>query len=230
MNGRLSELWYQFNFCLCWTGFTFGLSFKSRGSHRMPREGPVLVLSNHESFLDPLIVGLGVRRRLNYLARKTLFTNPLFGKYLRSVGCVPVDQDGVAKEGLRTSIDLLKAGKTLLVFPEGERSWTGKMQSFKPGIALLLKKAPVPILPVGVAGAYESYPRGAAYPKLSPLFWPANGASVACSVGKPIAPEVYGKMDREELLDFLFRAVRDEVELAERLRRKPEPVAHVVMS
>ena len=221
MNGWLSELWYQFNFCLNWAGFALSFSFKSRGSHHMPRQGPVLLIANHESFLDPLVVGLGVRRRIHYLARKTLFKNPLFGKYLHSVGTVPVDQEGVAKEGLRTSIDLLRGGKAMLIFPEGERSWTGKLQPFKPGIYLLLKKAPVPIVPVGVAGPYEAYPRGAAYPKLSPLFWPATGAGIACSVGKPIAPEEYGHLGREELLDFLFRAVRDEVDKAERLARRP---------
>ena len=73
MERWLSGLWYQFNFCLTWASFSLGFSFKSRGSHHMPREGPVLVIANHESFLDPLIVGLGVRRRLHYLARKTLF-------------------------------------------------------------------------------------------------------------------------------------------------------------
>src|SRR5262245_12817842 len=127
----------------------------------MPATGPVLLIANHESFLDPLAVGLAVRRKVHYMARTTLFKPALFGKYLRSVGCVPVDQEGVAKEGLKTSLELLNAGKPLLIFPEGERSWQGTMQAFKPGILLLIKKAPVPIVPVGIAGAYEAYPRGA---------------------------------------------------------------------
>ncbi|MFO0844019.1 MAG: lysophospholipid acyltransferase family protein [Gemmataceae bacterium] len=215
-----SELWYQFNFCLTYLVYTFGWSFKSSGQHHVPPSGPVLILANHESFLDPVAIGLAVRRRINYLARKTLFTHPLFGEYLRSVGSVPVDQAGVAKEGLRASIDLLQAGKALLIFPEGERAWDGVMQAFKPGIALVLRKAPVTILPVGVAGAYQAYPRAAKLPRFAPLFWPPSGAGIACSIGAPIPPERYANLEREELLDFLFQAVKGEVEKAEKLRLK----------
>lgn len=220
MAGWMSDLWYQFNFCTVYTAFTLGFSYRSVGSLNMPKQGPVLVIANHESFLDPLAVGLAVRRQLHYLARKTLFRSPVFGTFLRSVGCVPVDQDGVAKEGLRTSIDLLQAGKTLLIFPEGERTWTGQMQAFKPGLSLILKKVPVPIVPVGVAGAFEAYPRTKLVPRLSPLFWAPSGRDVAASVGKVIQPEAYAKMPREELLEFLFHRVQEQVDHAGRLVRK----------
>lgn len=220
MESWVSWLWYQFNFCLTYLFYTFGYSFKSTGSHHMPPSGAVLVIANHESFLDPPAVGLAVRRRIHYLARKTLFTNALFGKYLRSVGSVPVDQVGVAKEGMKTAIELLKAGKALLVFPEGERSWTGEMQAFKPGLLLILRKAPVTIVPVGIAGAYEAFPRTRKVPRFAPLFGSPTGVALACSVGKPIPPERYAEMERNELLDFLFQAVRAEVEKAEKLRLK----------
>ncbi|MFM7150348.1 MAG: lysophospholipid acyltransferase family protein [Gemmataceae bacterium] len=221
MKRLLSEWWYSFNFAINYMIYTFGFGLKTRGVDNMPQTGPVLIIANHESFLDPVGVGLAVRRRINYLARKTLFKSKLFGSYLYSVGCVPVDQDGVAKEGLRQSIDIIKAGKPMLIFPEGERAWDGKMKPFKPGLLLILRKAPVTIVPVGVAGAHESYPRGASFPRLAPLFFPPNGASMACSVGKPIPPEKYAGMEREQLLRFLFRAVHDEVDKAEKLRLKP---------
>jgi 1-acyl-sn-glycerol-3-phosphate acyltransferase len=217
----LNTLWYQANFCTVWTGFTLGLSFRSEGSRHMPRSGPVLVVANHESFLDPLAVGLAVRRQLRYLARKTLFKHKLFANYLTSVGCVPVDQEGVAKEGLKASLELLNAGAALLVFPEGERTFTGAMLPFKPGILLLMKRAPVPIVPVGVAGAFEAYPRTASVPRLSPLFWSATGAAVAASVGKPIPPERFAGLGREQTLHALFEAVQTQVKRAEKLLRKP---------
>ncbi len=220
MQGRLSELWYQFNFWIAYLIYTFAWSFKSQGQYHVPQSGPVLVIANHESFLDPIAVGLAVRRRIHYLARKTLFTNPTFGNYLRSVGCVAVDQAGVAKEGLKTSIELLQSGKALLIFPEGERAWDGKMLPFKPGLLLVLRKAPVTILPVGVAGAYEAYPRKAKLPRFAPLFCPPNGCALACSIGKPIPPEKYQHLERDELLDFLFQAVKTEVDKAEKLRIK----------
>src|SRR5437016_4964293 len=149
MEGWRERLWYRFNFWTLFPSFTLGFSLRTAGSRNVPPDGPVLILANHESFLDPPIIGLAVRRKIHYLARKTLFRNPTFGAYLRSMGTVPVDQEGVAKEGLRTSVELLRAGKALLIFPEGERSPVGDMLPFKPGIHLVLRKAPVPILPVG---------------------------------------------------------------------------------
>jgi 1-acyl-sn-glycerol-3-phosphate acyltransferase len=219
----LSSLWYEFNFCMCWAGFTFGFSLRTEGAYHMPRDGPVLILANHESFLDPLAVGLAVRRRIRYLARKTLFKSVWFGNYLRSVGCIPVDQEGVAKEGIRASLDVLQAGHALLIFPEGERTHNGGMQPFKPGILLLMKRFPVTIVPVGVAGAYEAYPRKALIPKVSPLFWTPTGASLAVSVGKPIPPERFQGLERDAILDTLFQEIQTQVRRAERLRRDHTP-------
>jgi 1-acyl-sn-glycerol-3-phosphate acyltransferase len=220
MSNWRSDLWYRINYSLVYATYTLGFSYRSAGSHHMPQEGPVLILANHESFLDPLAVGLAARRKIHYLARKSLFKG-VFGDYLRSVGCVAVDQDGVAKEGLKTSVDLLHSGKALLIFPEGERSLTGQMQPFKPGIWLVLRRAPVTIVPVGIAGAHEAYPRGAKAPSFSPLFWPANGRALSASVGKPILPQEYAKMEREALLETLFQRVKAEVARAEQIKRRP---------
>lgn len=220
MDGWRSDLWYRLNFCWVWTTYTLGFSFRSRGFQHMPKSGPVLVIANHESFLDPLAIGLAVRRRIYFLAKKPLFKPPVFGPFLKSVGCVPVDQEGVAKEGIRTCIDLLQTDKALLIFPEGSRTPDGKMHAFKAGIALILKRTPVPIVPVGVSGAFEAYPIHSTVPRLCPLFWPSNGAAIAASVGKPIFPADYQHMGREELMQYLFNAVAVEVEQAERLRRK----------
>jgi 1-acyl-sn-glycerol-3-phosphate acyltransferase len=215
-----SALWYEANFWSMYVFYTLGLSLRTEGSRHMPRSGPVLLLANHESFLDPVAVGLAVRRQIDYLARKTLFAKGLFGAYLRSVGCIPVDQEGVAKEGIRMSLDLLHGGRALLVFPEGERTLTGKMNEFKPGISLLLKRVSVPIVPVGIAGAYEAFPRNAPLPTLSPLFWPATKGAMAVSVGRPIPSERIADLPREQMLEVLFKEVQSVVERAERLRRK----------
>jgi 1-acyl-sn-glycerol-3-phosphate acyltransferase len=217
MDGWRDDLWYRFNFWVLWPAFTLGFSLRTEGCRHVPRTGPLLILANHESFLDPPVIGLAIRRKIHYLARKTLFRPPAFAAYLRSMGTVPVDQEGVAKEGLRTSIDLLQAGKRLLIFPEGERTPTGHLLPFKPGIQLVLRKVPVPIVPVGVAGAYEAFPRHARLPRLAPLFWPANGASIAVSVGKPILPQRYQAVSRDGLLGFLFDEIQAQVRRAEKL-------------
>jgi 1-acyl-sn-glycerol-3-phosphate acyltransferase len=95
------------------------------------------------------------------------------------------------------------------------------MQPFMPGIQLILRKAPAPIVPVGVAGAFEAMPRRAKWPRLSPLFWPATRSAIAVSVGKPIPPERYQAVGKDGLLDFLFNEVQAQVQRAEKLKRRP---------
>jgi 1-acyl-sn-glycerol-3-phosphate acyltransferase len=220
-DSKLADCWYRFNFYCLFPSFTLGWSFRSEGSRHVPPEGPLLVLANHQSYLDPPLIGVAVRRRIWYLARKTLFDSPLLARFMESLGTLAVDQEGIAKEGLRASVERLQAGKALLIFPEGERTPSGEMLPFKPGITLVLKKAPVPILPVGVAGAFDAYPRQSKLPRFSPLFWPWTGAAFAASVGEPIPPARYQAMPREEQLTFLFDKVKEQVTRAEKLVRKP---------
>ena len=222
LDNLASYLWYESWYWTFMVGFTYGFSLRTEGHDNVPKRGSALLIANHQSFLDPLAVGLAARRHLTYLARKTLFTgNELFGRFLKSVNCVPVDQEGVATEGLKITIEQLKAGKAVLVFPEGERTLTGNMLPLKPGIHLILKRAMAPIIPVGIAGAYDAYPRLAPYPQFSPIFMPANKACIAVSVGKPLDPEVYAKMPREQALKELLDKIKEMEQKAERLRRKP---------
>jgi 1-acyl-sn-glycerol-3-phosphate acyltransferase len=219
----LSRLWYGSNKCWVMAAFSLGFSARFEGGRNVPRQGPALLIANHQSFLDPLAIGLCAPRQLCFLARKTLFTNPQFGGYLRSVGCVAVDQEGFAREGLKTTLALLKEGKAVLVFPEGERTPTGKMLPFKPGVHLLMKRSAVPVVPVGIAGAFDAYPRMNLLPRLSPLFLPATHATVAVSIGCPLNPHRYVDWSREQVLDELFQKVREQQLRAERLRRKAQP-------
>jgi 1-acyl-sn-glycerol-3-phosphate acyltransferase len=216
----LSYLWYENAYWTTMAGMTLGFSLRSEGGRNVPARGPALLIANHQSFLDPVAVGLAARRHLCYLARKTLFRNRLFGDLLRSFNVVPVDQQGVAKEGLKTVLKQLKAGQAVLMFPEGERTWTGRMQPFKPGIQLLIKRVRAPIVPVGVAGAYEAFPRTLKLPRLSPLFLPASGAGVAVSVGRPLPAERYADLPREQMLRELFAELQKVQQRAECLRRK----------
>jgi 1-acyl-sn-glycerol-3-phosphate acyltransferase len=216
-----SWLWYECAYAITMAAYSFGFSFRWEGGRNLPRSGPALLIANHQSFLDPVAIGLAVRRHICFLARKTLFANPWFGAFLRSVNVVPVDQEGVAKDGLRTVLDLLRAGQAVLVFPEGERTLTGDMKPLKPGIHLLIRKSPdVPIIPVGIAGAFEAYPRTRVVPRLSPLFWPPTGAGVAVSVGRPLDAAHFRNAGREQVLEELFAAIHDRYVRAEQLRRK----------
>jgi len=95
------------------------------------------------------------------------------------------------------------------------------MQPLKPGIHLLLKRTQAPVVPVGIAGAYQAYPRTRLLPTLAPLFWPANGCAVGVSVGRPLPAQRYGALPRARALEELFQELRAVRERAERLRRKP---------
>jgi 1-acyl-sn-glycerol-3-phosphate acyltransferase len=161
-----------------------------------------------------------VRRRLCYLARQTLFRHRLFGRLLRSLKSVPVDQDGVAAAGLKAIIDVLEHGEAVLVFPEGERTWTGEMQPFKAGVAFIIQRLAPPIIPIGIAGAYEALSRTTKWPGLSPIFMPRTGADIAVSIGKPLDGRHFAQMRRDALCEALFQEVSKERLRAEQLRRK----------
>ena len=187
---------------------------------RIPRTGPVLVLANHQSFFDPILIGLASPRPLIYLARKTLFKPPWFARLIRSLNAVPVDQEGVAKEGFKTILRHLQAGEAVVVFPEGTRTETGALSPLKPGIQLLIKRLRMPIVPVGIAGAFEALPYWEKLPKLSPLFGEASKSSVAVTVGEPIDSQCYADMPREQMLAELTAELQKVQDRAERLRRK----------
>lgn len=212
--------WYRFNHAFIFASGTLGFSFRFEGVRHMPRRGPVLVVANHQCFLDSVLVGLAVTRTLHYLARKSLFDNPVLGAFLPTVNVHPVDNAGAATGGIRAVLEVLKAGHPVLLFPEGERTWTGKMQPLKAGVHLLAKRAPAPILPVGIAGGFEAFPRTAKLPTLSPLFMPATRGALAASVGEPLDTERLLKLPREEFLQVVFDAIQAAQHRAERLRRK----------
>jgi 1-acyl-sn-glycerol-3-phosphate acyltransferase len=201
--------------------FSLGHSFRFDGRRYFPRSGPALVIANHESYIDPLLVGVALPRHLAFLARANLF-HGLFGRFLRSVNTHPVDQEGFAREGLKTMIDMLNEGWPVLVFPEGERATDGVMKAFRPGIHLIIKKTHAPIVPVGIAGAFEALPRNRhpPIPNHSPLFLPAGRATIAVSVGRPLDGARYAKMSREEAMAHLFEEVKKVQEHAEHLRRR----------
>jgi 1-acyl-sn-glycerol-3-phosphate acyltransferase len=213
-------LWYEAAFLSGMAAMTLGFSLRTEGRKNMPAGGPVLVVANHQSFLDPLLVGLAVHRHLCYLARKTLFHNPAFAWIIRSFNAVPIDQEGVGKEGLKTILDQLKLRQAVLMFPEGERTETGTMNPMRPGVHLLIRRAEAPVLPVGIAGAFDAWPRSRPYPTPAPLFLPAGRSTIAVSVGKPLDRQRFLSLPRQQALQQLFDEIQKVQRRAERLRRK----------
>jgi 1-acyl-sn-glycerol-3-phosphate acyltransferase len=126
---------------------------------RVPLKGGAILASNHASFLDPPLVGSGVHRQINYLARASLFTNPLAGWVLRKWSAIPVDRDGGGAAGLKAILDRLLAGGAIILFPEGTRTKDGKLQPARSGIGLTVIKSEALVIPVRTFGTFECYSR-----------------------------------------------------------------------
>ncbi|MSU77615.1 MAG: 1-acyl-sn-glycerol-3-phosphate acyltransferase [Gemmataceae bacterium] len=220
MESAWFPLWHHLFYLSAHAAFTLGSSLRVQGTRNMPAEGPALLVANHQSFFDPPMVGLAAKRPLVYLARKTLFRNRFFAGLIRSLNAVPIDQEGVGKEGIRTILEQLQLGKPVLVFPEGERTRTGSLLPLKPGIHLLIKRVHAPIIPVGIAGAFDAWPRTCLLPMPAPLWLPTMPGTLSISLGKPVAAAKFHGMPREEVLTELSNLIRAEQERAEQLRRK----------
>lgn len=218
-DGPAGRLIYDLHYWGVFWALTLGWSYRGSGRRHFPRTGPALVLANHQSFLDPLFVSLAAGRPLAFLARSSLFRGGRFDRLIRRYGAVPIDR-GFGKEGIRAVIDVLNQGRPVLVFPEGERTRTGEVQPLKPGVALLIDRVKAPIVPVGVAGAFETWPRTRKLPRTAPLVMPRNGKGIAVHVGRPILPDRYAGLPREAVLADLERELREAKAAAERLRRK----------
>ena len=134
-------------------------------AERVPLQGGVIIASNHASFLDPPLVGSGLKRDINYLARESLFRFPGIGALLRSWNSVPVDRDGGGAKGLKIILDRLLNGAGIILFPEGTRTKDGKLQPARSGIGLTVIKSTAPVVPVRVFGTFEAYGRNHKLPR-----------------------------------------------------------------
>jgi 1-acyl-sn-glycerol-3-phosphate acyltransferase len=139
-------------------------------------EGPAIIAANHQSYLDPPLIGVAYPGELHYLARNTLFKRRLFNWILTEVNAIPVDRDRGDVGALRAVLKLLKDGHRTVIFPEGTRTLTGQIQKARPGIGMIVAKTLVPVIPARIFGSFES--------------WPKNGKfkprPITVIVGKPI--------------------------------------------
>ena len=139
------------------------------GLDNFPEPGSTLVCSNHQSFLDPVVLGVTSLRPLNYLARKTLFKLLPVRLFLELNDAIPIDLDSMGMAGIKESLKRLKRGEMLVVFPEGTRSDNGELLPFKPGFDLLARRSKSRMLPVALDGCYQAFPRDKMLPRLGEI-------------------------------------------------------------
>lgn len=174
------------------------------GRENIPASGGCLILSNHQSHLDPPLVGLVIPRRVNYVARSTLFKNRIFAAFIRSLDSIPIDREGLGLAGLKETMRRLKRGEMVLLFPEGTRTSDGEVQSLKPGFSAIVERCGVPILPVALDGAFQAWPRSAKLPR---------PGRVQIVIGRPITIDESRNLDDRGLVQLVedrIRACHDE--------------------
>ncbi|MCY0888565.1 MAG: lysophospholipid acyltransferase family protein [Alicyclobacillaceae bacterium] len=123
----------------------------------VPREGGVILASNHIHNFDPPTVGITLSRYVSFMAKEELFALPVASSLLKTIGGFPVRRGGQDRSALRFSFDVLEQGGCLMMFPEGHRSKTGVLGKGMPGVAMIAKRSEKPIVPIGIIGSYKIF-------------------------------------------------------------------------
>ncbi|MEO1584841.1 MAG: lysophospholipid acyltransferase family protein [Planctomycetota bacterium] len=200
-----------YNTCRWSARMLFRLFYRIRilGEDRVPRSGPVLLVANHGSFFDPPIIGATLQARdTNFLARRSLFKGPL-GWLIRRCNSIPLDDEAGDIKAIKQVLERLGEGEPVLIFPEGSRTYDGKLQPFRDGVRLIARRGKCPVVPIAIEGAFESWPR------TRPLPTPF-GCRLAVEYGEPIPADQLTGDDGNERLERIIDRMR--LELRERMR------------
>ena len=183
------------------------------GRENVPDKGAFVLVSNHQSYLDPVFCGIYLKRPLYFLARDSLWKNRFFGRLISSVNTIPVKQGKADLSAMRQVISKLKEGWGVCLFPEGTRTSDGKITPFKPGFGLLCRRGGAMVVPVVIDGAFECWPRH------KKIFSPG---SIEVCYGKAIPAGEVANMSDRELAEFLTDTLR-RMQAESRIKQGKEP-------
>lgn len=141
----------------------FGIRF--HGVEHIPPTGPLLIVPNHVTYADPVLITIPVRRPVYYMAWNALFRVPGLSWLIRRLRAFPVEVDSADPRAAREAVRLLRADQAVMIFPEGGRSLDGRLGRFRPGAFRMACSLRVPLLPVTIAGAHEAWPPGRVLPR-----------------------------------------------------------------
>jgi 1-acyl-sn-glycerol-3-phosphate acyltransferase len=141
--------------CRFLVGVIYG--FRALRPENVPAAGAVIVACNHVSYLDPVVLGIGFRRPVTYLAKKELFAIPVLGPIITALGVYPLDREAGGVAAVRAALRALKDGRCVGIFPEGTRNLTGDVQG-KGGAALLGALSGAPVVPAAISGTRHARP------------------------------------------------------------------------
>ncbi len=203
--------WYRF--CQAVAQGLFVALFRIRVYYRerLPAQGGVLVVSNHQSYLDPILAAVGMGRAFHPMARESLFRFRPFAWLVRSLYAFPVRRGRADLRAIREALRRLRAGRVVLMFPEGTRTRDGSIGQLHGGPATVAARAGAPLVPAVIDGSFEAWPRWRLLPRPHP---------VRVAFGEPVAPEAMAGRDPEEVMAVVRETmVGLQTELRARARR-----------
>ncbi len=200
LNKQPKMRWFRLARWFCWLFCRIFFRLRVYDIENVPRQGAFVLVSNHQSFLDPLFCGVCLERCLYFLARDSLFTNWFFGRLISSVNTIPVRRGEADFTAVKKVIGKLKEGNGVCLFPEATRTKDGKIADFKPGFGLLCRRGDAAIIPVVIEGAFECWPRH------KKIFKP--GAEIIVCYGKCITAEQVKGMSERDLAEGLTGTLR----------------------
>ncbi len=167
-------------------------SLKVTGKENVPEQGPLLVVANHLSVADPVILGIELGRRVQFMAKEELFRSRLSAYFVRGFGSFPVYKGRLDREAIRQAKAVLAQGGALSMFPEGRRSKTGAMERAFNGSALFALRCNAPVLPVGIVGTE----------RIKGIKWILSRPRLVVTIGKPFRlPSANCNLTRAELAE-----------------------------
>jgi 1-acyl-sn-glycerol-3-phosphate acyltransferase len=179
-------------------GTTLLFDLKTFDRRNVPRTGGVILAANHQSYLDPVLVAVHLRRPVSFMAKSELFTNRYFGWLIRTLHAYPVRQGEGDVGAVKETIRRLQEGYIVNIYPEGSRTETGQIGPMEKGIALVIRRAGVPVVPVAIEGSY------AAWPKDRKIF---RGRPIRVIYGKPMDLSALKSDQILQRLDAALRAL-----------------------
>lgn len=127
------------------------------GTENVPDSGGLIICSNHIHWLDPILIGVCIKRKIHFMAKAELFNKKFFAIIVRGINGFPVKRGTADISAIKTSLKIIKKGEILGIFPEGTRSKTGKLLPPQSGVGLIVAKSGVPVVPVRISGSYRVF-------------------------------------------------------------------------
>lgn len=190
---------------------------EGRGTEHVPPTGPVLVVCNHSSVLDPPLIGAVAPRPVSFLAKAELFAIPLFGRLIRALNARPVRREGADAAALRTALRVLESGAALLVFPEGTRAdQEGQLRAARAGAGMLAVLSGAQVVPAYIRGSGRAWPRGRTLPRPT---------RIVVTFGPPLRFPQRADIPRKESYDAASREMMAAIARLKDAATAGEPVA-----